>query len=134
MSGVKVGKQGGKVYDADRRQGAQGDGAADGPAGGVDGVFGRAGGVEGCAGAWPQLLTRGGQVTPAGPRTNKSAPSSRSRALIVADTPDWTTCSLTAAWVKLRVSATAKKCSRWRSSTQPLSLLVLGPIRRFRWP
>ena len=61
---MEVGQQGGQVDDADRRQGAHGDGAADGPAGGVDGVFGRAGGVEGCAGAWPQLLSRGGQRHP----------------------------------------------------------------------
>ena len=50
-------------------------------------------------------------------RTNRAAPSSRSRARIDADSPDWTMCSRWAARVKWRSSAAATKCSSCRSST-----------------
>ena len=49
-------------------------------------------------------------------RTNSGVPSSVSSARIEADKPDWEICSSSAALVKWDSSATATKCSSWRSS------------------
>ena len=128
---MQVSQQRGQVDDADRRQGPQGDGAADGPTGGVDGVFGRAGGVQGRAGPGRSSCPAGVSVTPAGPRTNSSAPSSRSRALIVADTPDWTTCSLLAARVKLRVVGDGEEVLEVAKLHSAIITISAGSYRKF---
>jgi hypothetical protein len=61
MPSMEISQQCGYVDNADRSQNPHRDDAADGTAGGVDGVFGSTGRIEGFAGAGSQRISRKGE-------------------------------------------------------------------------